>query len=132
MNVFKAMQATNVLYVVGIVAVAIFNNVIHTNPESSMQDRLIVVLAVLFISIPNILSINAIPPRFKFTKTAIVLNVVCILLFFAGLTSYEQERLAIHWGITVISICAINVVVLISGLASKRASQSKGDDVVYP
>lgn len=132
MNVFKAIQATNLLYIVGIVAAAIFNNVIHTNPESNIQDRLIVVLAVLFISIPNILSVNAVPPKFKLTKTTIVLNVMCIFLFVSGLTSYEQEKLAIHWGLTVISICAINVVVLISGLAGKRASQSKGDDVVYP
>lgn len=132
MNVFKAIQATNVLYVVGIVAITIFNNVIHANPESSMQGRLIVLVAVLFISIPNILSISAVPPRFKFAKTAIVSNVICILLFVAGLTSYEQERLAIHWGVTVISICAINVVVLISGLAGKRASQTDDDDVVYP
>lgn len=132
MMFFRAVKMVNVLYVVGIVAIAIFNNVIQANPESSVQNRLIVISAVLLISIPNMLSIVAITPRLKLAKTAIVLNVVCISLLGAGLAAYEQERLALGWAATVISICVMNVAVLIAALVHRRDAQSGDDNVVYP
>lgn len=132
MNMFTVVKFINVLYVVGIVAIAIFNNVIQINPEGDIQNGLIVVLLVLLISIPKMLSVSAVSPKLKLGRTTVVLNVVCLFLFAAGLSAYEQERLAIYWGVTVISICALNITVLISALVSKRESQSEDDDLVYP
>ncbi len=135
MTGFKAIQTINVLYVIGIISIAIFNNLIQVDPESgiwnAMRDGALVVLTVLLISIPNMLSVRAVPPGFKFTKTAIVLNVICILLFVVGLIRHEQERLAIQWGATVITICSINIVALVLALVSKRGSQSDENNIAY-
>lgn len=130
MSVFKAIKVTNVLYLIGIVAIAVFNNVIHANPENSVQDRLFVVVAVLFVSTPNILAAIAVPPKLRLAKTAMVSNMACFVLFVAGLVAYEQERLAIYWGVTVAAICSINVVALIFSLAGKREFQLDEDKVV--
>lgn len=131
MTVFKAIQAINVLYVIGMIAIATFNNIIRMNPESSIWQGMIVVFAVLFISIPNILTIRAVPPKLKLIKTSIVLNAICISLFALGLSAYDQEKLAIQWAVTVISICSINIVALVSALFYKRGSQSNGSNVVH-
>ncbi len=131
MTIFRAIKTINLLYVIGIYAVTIFHHIIQVNPESSVQGRLTVILVVLFLSIPNVLSVVAVSPKLKLAKTTIVLNVICILLFGTGLVAHEQEPLAIYWAATVISICAMNVAVLISALVRKRGSQP-GDNVVYP
>ena len=132
MILFRAIKAINLLYVVGILAIAIFTNLIQTDLVGSVRDWLIVVPAVLFFSIPNILSVGAVPPKFTLAKTTIVLNVAFIFLFGAGLVAYEQEPLAIQWAVAVISICAANAAALISALVRKRDSKSGGDNVVYP
>ncbi len=132
MNFFKAVKIINILYVVGIVAITIYNNIIFGNPNFEWKVKLVVILAVLFISIPNLLAAGAVSPRLRLAKTTIVINVICILLFGAGLSAYEQERLAIHWAIAVISICTLNVAALISALARKRKFHSESEGVVYP
>lgn len=131
MSVFKAIQAINALYVIGMLSIATFNNIIRMNPESSLWQGLIVVFGVLLISIPNILAIRAVPPKFKLIKTTIVLNAACISLFIIGLTAHDQERLAIQWGATVITIGAINVVTLVSALVQRRSSQSNDSNIVH-
>lgn len=125
MNVFNVIRVINVLYVVGIVVVAIFSNFVQAYPESNIMNGLIVVLAVLFISIPNILAANAVPPRLKLAKTTIALNLACIILFAVGLVAHKQEALAIYWAATVISISTMNVTVLVSGLLVSETLNQK-------
>ena len=132
MILFRAVIAINVLFVVGIFAIAIYTNIIQADLAGSVRDWLLVIPAVLFFSIPNMLSVGAVPPKFKLTKTAIVLNAIYIFLFGIGLIEYEQEQMVIYWAATVISICAINIAVLITALARKREFQSESCNVAYP
>ncbi|MEE2732350.1 MAG: hypothetical protein VYA55_16135 [Pseudomonadota bacterium] len=120
MSVFKATKVVNVMYVVGILSIAIFNNFIQINPESSLGDRFIVVFSVLGLSIPNLALIRALPPVSKMMKTTVLLNVICILLFVAGVLAHQQEMLVMLWSVTVVSICSINAVVLVSVIIANR------------
>ena len=132
MNVFTATKAINVLYVVGILSIATYNTIIQTNYESSVQDRLIIYLFVLFLCIPNLIMLKALPPKLKLSKTAIFLNLICLSLLSYGLIAHEQETLAIQWGVTVVLICAINIYVLIDALVMKnKNNRNLEEDVVH-
>lgn len=131
MSFFNAVKVINLSYVIGIVAVAVFNNVFQAESENNIIDGVLALFVVLLISIPNLILMMAVPPKRKLIKTATVLNVVCILMFFVGLLAHEQEQLAIHWAITVIAICALNVVTLIWAVVVQRESQAKADEMAY-
>ncbi|RLU00329.1 hypothetical protein [Ketobacter sp.] len=120
MGVYKATKIINGLYLVAILSIAIYNNLIQVNTESNGVDRLIVVLLALLVSIPNLATIWALPPRPRFTKTTIMLNLVCLILFVIGMVSHDQENLVMYWGVTVVSICVINIAVLVSSMLARR------------
>ncbi|MBA54555.1 MAG: hypothetical protein CMK89_08885 [Pseudomonadales bacterium] len=131
MNVFMATKAINVLYIVGILSISTYNNIIQENPGSSVQDRLIITLFVLFLCTPHIMMLKAIPPKLMLAKTTIVLNLICLVLLLYGLIAHEQKTLALQWGVTVLLICAINIFVLISALVYKnKNNQNLEADVV--
>lgn len=127
MSVFKATKVVNVMYVVGILSIAIFNNFIQINPESSLGDRFIVVFSVLGLSIPNLALIRALPPVSKMMKTTVLLNVICILLFVTGMLAHQQEMLVMLWSVTVVSICSINAAVLVSVIIANRRLKALKD-----
>lgn len=132
MNIFRAIQVVNVLYVVSIMVIALYNTIEKADSESKLLGGLIAFLAIFIISIPNTLAVIAVPPKYKFAKTAIVLNLVCVILFIGNFAAYEQERLAIHWGVTVIAICALNAAVLLQALVGKRDIPPTDGNVVHP
>lgn len=131
MSQFNAVKIVNLLYVIGIVSIALYSNVVQASQGSSLQDKLIVVISILFIAFPNIISINALSEKLKLAKTTVVLNAMCILIFLASLLVYEQESLAIYWGATVISISSINILVLVLALVRRRGLSSISDGVVH-
>ena len=123
MRVFNVIKVINIVYVLGIFSIVLYNNVIHVNPNSNLQDRLIIIFAVLLISIPNVLSIRAATPGLRLAKTTITLNLLCIILFMAGVVSHEQEPLAIWWRAAVVLVCAINFIALLSELLGVHESR---------
>jgi hypothetical protein len=54
-----------------------------------------------------------------------------VTVFLSALVAYEQERLAIQWGATVIMISSLNIIVLIFAIVNKHDYQSKGNDVIH-
>ena len=132
MSLFGITKSVNVFYIASIVSIALYNNFIQINPDSAIGDRVLIVLAAVVVTIPNIFLVSALSRRFILLKTTIVVNLACAILFVVGLLSHKQESLVIWWGVTVISLCALNVCAMIVAYNIKHRRLADHNEVVYP